>query len=79
MAYTKSTPRLLNQMSKPERRGFDWILAPPENVTPFQQFILDIDWKSSPLGLMKYWPSQLRQMVLLVVQDPSPASELHHC
>lgn len=43
------------------------------DVTPFQQFILDVDWEKSPIGPMKDWPAQLRQMVLLVVQDPAPA------
>ena len=57
-----------------KRKIFDWISEPrPENITPFQQFILDIDWEKSPLGPMNKWPSQLRQMVLLVVQDPTPA------
>lgn len=59
-----------------KRKVFDWI-SHPENVdgkiSPFQRFILDVDWERSPLGLMKDWPTQLRQMVLLVVQDPAPA------
>ncbi|KAL2062576.1 hypothetical protein VTL71DRAFT_5648 [Oculimacula yallundae] len=56
------------------RRIFDWISQPElANVTPFQRFILDVDWKNSPLGPIELWPAQLRQMVLLVVQDPSPA------
>jgi hypothetical protein len=58
----------------PRRKIFDWISEPrPANITPFQQFILDIDWEKSPLGPMNKWPVQLRQMVLLVVQDPAPA------
>ncbi|PBP17289.1 M2QJ, histidine kinase-group XI protein [Diplocarpon rosae] len=56
------------------RKLFDWITEPHlENITPFQRFILDVDWQKSPLGPIELWPAQLRQMVLLVVQDPSPA------
>ncbi|KUJ17292.1 uncharacterized protein LY89DRAFT_733155 [Mollisia scopiformis] len=59
---------------RPRRRNFDWTVEPrPEKITPFQQFILDVDWEKSPLGPIKQWPAQLQQMVLLVVQDPSPA------
>jgi hypothetical protein len=61
----------------PKRKIFDWISQPrPENITPFQKFILDIDWEKSPLGPMEHWPNQLKQMILLVVQDPSPAGRL---
>jgi hypothetical protein len=60
----------------PRRTIFDWISEPrPENITPFQKFTLEVDWEKSPLGPMTHWPAQLRQMVLLVVQDPSPAGE----
>ena len=63
---------------KSRRRLFDWISEPQlESITPFQRFILDVDWERSPLGPMQQWPAQLRQMVLLVVQDPSPAGKYH--
>ncbi|PVH76512.1 hypothetical protein DL98DRAFT_592105 [Cadophora sp. DSE1049] len=59
---------------KSRRRLFDWVSEPQlESITPFQRFIMDVDWEKSPLGPMQKWPAQLRQMVLLVVQDPSPA------
>lgn len=59
---------------KTKRKLFDWISEPnTESITPFQRFILDVDWRNSPLGPIQQWPAQLRQMVLLVVQDPSPA------
>ncbi|KAG4441101.1 hypothetical protein IFR05_003391 [Cadophora sp. M221] len=59
---------------KNQRRVFDWLSDPQlENITPFQRFVLDVDWKTSPLGPIELWPVQLRQMVLLVIQDPSPA------
>jgi hypothetical protein len=64
---------------KRQRKTFDWTREPrPDNITPFQKFILDVDWEKSPLGPMKQWPAQLRQMVLLIVQDPSPAGECCH-
>lgn len=60
--------------AKLNRKIFDWISEPrPQNLTPFQQFTVDVDWGKSPLGPMANWPAQLRQMVLLVFQDPSPA------
>lgn len=59
---------------RPRRKIFDWITYPElVTLTPFQQFIRDIDWEKSPVGPMNQWPSQLREMVLLVVADPGPA------
>ena len=70
--------RARRRRDNPRRKIFDWISQPrPENITPFQNFILDVDWENSPLGPMAQWPAQLRQMVLLVVQDPSPAGECY--
>lgn len=63
---------------RPQRRTFDWTQEPrPDNLTPFQEFILDIDWNKSPLGPMRQWPTQLRQMILLVIQDSDPAGEYY--
>jgi len=60
--------------SNPKRKIFDWISEPrPENITPFQKFILERDWTKSPLGPISTWPTQLKQTVLLVVQDHTPA------
>lgn len=57
-----------NDRSRP---CLDWTRdPPPQELTPFQKFIRDIDWKCSPLGPMAFWPDQLRQMVLLIVADP---------
>jgi hypothetical protein len=58
----------------PKRKIHDWLRAPhPENLTPFQRFVVDLDWTKSPLGPISTWPPQLHQMVLLVMSDPSPA------
>ena len=53
---------------------FDWLIDPaPPNLTSFQRFVRDLDWESSPLGPIVQWPAQLRQQVLVVMADPSPA------
>ena len=55
----------------------DWTrdtLPPGFELTPWQRFMRDLDWSLSPLGLMASWPLQLRQMVLLITQDPQPAA-----
>ncbi len=60
----------------PRRKIFDWISESRlDNITPFQKFILDVDWEKSPLGPMTHWPPTLHQMVLLIIQDPSPAGK----
>ncbi|TVY31954.1 Hybrid signal transduction histidine kinase K [Lachnellula subtilissima] len=58
--------------NNPPRKIFDWISC-PQDITPFQKSILDVDWDKSPLGPISTWPIQLKQMVLLVVQDHTPA------
>ncbi|TVY54692.1 hypothetical protein LCER1_G002839 [Lachnellula cervina] len=68
------TARVRARRNKPTRKIFDWISKPcPQDLTPFQKLILDADWDKSPLGPISTWPIQLKQMVLLVVQDHSPA------
>lgn len=59
----------------PQKKFLDFTRDPsPPNLTPFQKFIRDgVDWQSSPLGPMFSWPAQLRQMVCLIIADPSPA------
>ncbi|RDW69737.1 hypothetical protein BP6252_08757 [Coleophoma cylindrospora] len=59
---------------KPRRKTFDWI-SDPRDLTPFQDFIINgVDWNKSPLGPVEAWPLQLKQMVLLIVADPNPAT-----
>ena len=60
---------------KKKRRqlSFDWLLHPHDNLTHFQQWVINLDWSRSPLGQIKSWPLQLRQMVLMVMSDPTPA------
>jgi hypothetical protein len=62
------------QPAKAKRKVFDWISNPDlDTITPFQRFILDIDWEKSPLGPILQWPAQLRQMVMFIVQDTVPS------
>ena len=59
---------------KPKRKILDWLKEPrPEDLTPFQRFVVDLDWTKSPLGPISTWTRQLHQMVLLVMSDPTPA------
>ena len=55
----------------------DWMrqdLPPDFELTPWQQWMRNLDWSQSSLGPMSAWPLQLRQMVLLITQDPQPAA-----
>ncbi|TGO51484.1 hypothetical protein BCON_0160g00090 [Botryotinia convoluta] len=62
---------------KLKRKNFDWISEPRTmELTPFQQFTVDVDWENSPLGPMSGWSKQLRSMVLLCFADPNPATIL---
>ncbi|KAG0646582.1 hypothetical protein D0Z07_7546 [Hyphodiscus hymeniophilus] len=57
-----------------KRKVFDFLREPhPEDLTSFQRFVVELDWSKSPLGPISTWPAQLHQMVLLVMQDPTPA------
>lgn len=57
-----------------KKRFLDWTRSPPPpTITPFQQFVRDVDWKSTSLGPMDTWPDQLRQMVMVIVADKGPA------
>jgi len=59
--------------NKRHKASFDWLLDPPENLTPFQRWVVDLDWSKLPLGPIRTWPLQLRQMALMVMNDPTPA------
>lgn len=53
---------------------FDWISHPqPEKLTASQKFVVDLDRSKSPQGPISTWTPPLRQMVLLVMSDPTPA------
>jgi hypothetical protein len=58
------------------RKIFDWLSASPddESLTPWQKFVVGFDWTTREIGPIATWPPQLRQMILLVMADPTPAS-----
>lgn len=62
-------------LERKKRKMVDWLSEPrPEDLSPFQRFILDgVDWKISPLGPISQWPLQLKQTVMLIERDPTPA------
>jgi hypothetical protein len=76
---TDSPTGLVKDSHPPEKKArkvFDWISHPDVytyTLTPFQRFVLELDWTKSPLGLISTWPTQLKDMVLLVMADPTPA------
>ncbi|KAI0129763.1 hypothetical protein BJ170DRAFT_286505 [Xylariales sp. AK1849] len=53
--------------------NLDWTRdPPPANMTVFQNFIRCSDWDKSPLGPMRTWSRELRQMVRLMMADTTP-------
>ncbi|KAI4592781.1 hypothetical protein KJ359_010412 [Pestalotiopsis sp. 9143b] len=53
--------------------NLDWTRDPsPANLTPFQHFVRQVDWEASSIGPMAGWPSELKQLVRLMMADTSP-------
>jgi hypothetical protein len=60
--------------SRSKAPSFDWTDAlPPLRSSPHIAWARSIDWSQTPLGPMSAWPSQLRSVANLVMQDPRPA------
>jgi hypothetical protein len=58
------------------KQSFDWtcdLLSSDFQLTSWQLFMRNLDWSQSPIGPMASWPFSLRQMVLLLTEDPKPA------
>jgi PAS domain S-box-containing protein len=54
-------------------KNFDFLTKePPPNLTEFQKFIRDRG-SHGILGPVETWPTQLRQLILIVVADPDPS------
>ncbi|RYP03956.1 hypothetical protein DL764_004790 [Monosporascus ibericus] len=58
-----------------EQASFDWTRIPiapdlPEHI----RFARSVDWASTPLGPIDFWPSQLRAMTNMVMGSPHPAA-----
>ena len=74
MSKVTESDALQKPATSTSRKCYDWTRSPPPPyLTPFQKFTRNVDWSKSPLGPMESWPSQLRQLVLLITADPSPA------
>jgi hypothetical protein len=65
---------LVKCSSRSKAPTFDWTDAlPPLKISPHIAWARSIDWSQTPLGAMSTWPSQLRSIANLVMQDPRPA------
>lgn len=68
---------LLTPPTDRKRFFHDWTrepLPPDLILTPFQQFLRNLDWTKSTVGPMCNWPNLLRQLVLLIERDPVPCA-----
>ncbi|KAM0346347.1 hypothetical protein ACHAPU_005778 [Fusarium lateritium] len=62
-------------LGKPEKAVADWTLPDPKGIlSPHIQLLREIDWASTPLGLMESWSPELRQVANLVINNPHPAN-----
>ncbi|KAK8062126.1 histidine kinase-group xi protein, partial [Apiospora hydei] len=43
-----------------------------ENLTEFQQFVLNVDWANTSVGPIEQWPQELRQLLRMVIVDSAP-------
>jgi len=58
-----------------EEPSFDWTRIPvSDNMPRHIQFARSIDWGSTSLGPIEFWPADLRQMCNLIMASPHPAA-----
>jgi hypothetical protein len=62
--------------SMPREIGFfDWTRLPLSDTLPRHiQFARSVDWASTALGPIEFWPADLRQMCNLIMASPHPAA-----
>lgn len=62
--------------SMPREIGFfDWTRLPlSDNLPRHIQFARSVDWSSTALGPIEFWPTDLRQMCNLIMASPHPAA-----
>lgn len=62
--------------SMPREIGFfDWTRLPlSDNLPRHIQFARSVDWSSTALGPIEFWPADLRQMCNLIMASPHPAA-----
>ena len=67
---------LIAPLSAQLQTTFDWTRIPLDdpNLGAHHRFARSIDWASTPLGPVEYWPSDLRIMSNLIMGSPHPAA-----
>ncbi|OCL07014.1 hypothetical protein AOQ84DRAFT_378090 [Glonium stellatum] len=50
----------------------DWIGSSLTSLPTYVRFFRDYDWASTPLGPIGNWPTQLREMVIMILANPDP-------
>ncbi|KAH7313750.1 aerobic respiration control sensor protein arcB [Stachybotrys elegans] len=62
-------------LSAPEKAVADWTAKSPKGVlSEHLRFARSVDWAHTPLGPMKSWSKEFRQVVNLVMNNPHPAA-----
>ena len=51
--------------------GLEWN-SPSSELSSHSRTVLDVDWKSTSLGVPSTWPSQLHRVLSYVMKDPNP-------
>ena len=54
----------------------DWVQSAKTAKDPWAQFLQDHDWTKTKLGPMHTWPTQLRQLIIMVCACPDPRTIL---
>lgn len=62
----------LNGSDITHAQKLDWIKYPGDDLSNWQQFFLQHDWHSTPLGPLNQWPFALRSVVISAMADPAP-------
>jgi PAS domain S-box-containing protein len=64
-------------LATPEKACTDWTAAEPRGIlTEHMKFARSVDWAATPLGPMRTWSRELRQIVNLAINNPHPVSVL---
>jgi hypothetical protein len=73
----KNKPRRASSvtLSTPDSSVPDWTIPHPAGVlSEHLDFVRSVDWASTPLGAMKNWSIQFREIMCLVMRNPNPSS-----
>ncbi|KAK8124014.1 hypothetical protein PG999_003932 [Apiospora kogelbergensis] len=72
---TASTQSKKIFLAAPDKAVADWTVPKPKGVlSAHQQFARGIQWENTPLGSMKKWSAELRQVANLVMNNPHPSA-----